>query len=288
MRKATFYDGNSHQVLEGLAEPSLELTLVHVGTEECKPFHVISDPRTEYIIHFVLSGAGFYSANGSTWPLKYGQMFLIYPGKPIVYGSERNNPWSYAWIGFNGIRAENVLKQCGFSRNDLVLPLKDPNAVLACIQEIMEHRSLAASDVLSREASMLRLFSLLAREHEEEAGSGVELLASGDGIYVRLACEHIKEMYMHGSFGVESIASHIGIPRARLNRAFQKELKTSVQQYLMDFRMRQASALLRDSPLSIKEIASKVGYNDQLVFSRAFKNKYGMSPKAYRAQPEQG
>ena len=100
-------------------------------------------------------------------------MFLIYPGEPIVYGSERNNPWSYAWIGFNGIRAENVLKQCGFSRNDLVLPLKDPNAVLACIQEIMEHRSLAASDVLSREASMLRLFSLLAREHEEEAGGGV-------------------------------------------------------------------------------------------------------------------
>ena len=284
MRNATFYSGNSHQVLEGLAEPSLELTLVHVGTEECKPFHIVSDPRTEYIIHFILSGAGFYSANGNTWPLKSGQMFLIYPGEPIVYGSERNNPWTYAWIGFKGIRAESILKQCGFSKNQLVLPLSSQLEALTCIQEIMDHKSLATSDMLSRESSMIRLFSLLAKEHEERAGRSVDQLTSGDAIYVKLGCEHIKGMYMHGSFGVESVASHIGISRARLNRAFQKELKMSVQQYLIDFRMHQASSLLLNTPLSIKEIAAQVGYNDQLVFSKAFKSKFGVSPKNYRKQ----
>ena len=287
MHNATFYSSNSHQVLEGLAAPSSELTLVHVGTEECRPFHIVSDPRTEYIIHFVLSGAGFYSASGNTWPLHSGQMFLIYPGEPIVYGSERNNPWAYAWIGFKGIRAESIIKQCGFSRNKLVLPLNNQLEILTCIQDIMNHKSLAASDMLCRESSMIRLFSFLTKEHEERTGNNViDQSPSGDAIYVELGCEHIKEMYMHGRFGVESVADHIGISRARLNRAFHKELNMSVQQYLIDYRMHQASAMLLNSPLTIKEIAAQVGYNDQLVFSKAFKKKYGISPRGYRLKSD--
>lgn len=289
MRNAIFYSGNSHQVLEGLAEPSLELALAHVGTEECRPFHVISEPRTEYILHFILSGSGFYSTQGNTWPLRAGQMFLIYPGEPIVYGSDRINPWSYAWIGFKGIRAESMLKQCGFSKKNLVLPLDDPQEVLTCIQNIMDHKSLAASDMLCRESSMIHLFSLLAKAHEARIGNnGMEQSTSSDAVYVDLGCAHIKEMYMHNRYGVEDVAGHIGITRARLNRAFQKVLKMSVQQYLIDFRMHQASVLLLNTPLSIKEIAAQVGYNDQLVFSKAFKKKYEVSPKAYRSRQEEG
>ena len=36
----------------------------------------------------------------------------------------------------------------------------------------------------------------------------------------------------------------------------------------------------------IKEIANKVGYEDQLVFSKAFKKKFGMSPKNYKTHKE--
>ena len=50
MQNASFFSSNSYKVLEGLVEPSLELTLVHVGTEQCKPFHVVSDPRSESIL----------------------------------------------------------------------------------------------------------------------------------------------------------------------------------------------------------------------------------------------
>lgn len=283
MKNASFFSSNSYQVLEGLAEPSLELTLVHVGIEECKPFHIVSEPRSEYIIHFVLSGAGFYSTGGSTWPLRDGQMFLIYPHTELVYGSEANNPWTYCWIGFKGVRAESVLKRCGFSRSSLVRPLAAPQEALSCIQEILSRRSLAPSDMLAREASMIRLFSLLAREYEDFSGDRGLETDSPDALYARLGREYIKEIYMHHSVTVEDIASHIGITRARLNRAFQKELKTSVQQYLIECRLRHAASLLKDTLLPVKEITWQSGYSDQLVFSAAFKKKYGLSPTAYRA-----
>ena len=283
MQNASFFSSNSYKVLEGLVEPSLELTLVHVGTEQCKPFHVVSDPRSEYIIHFVLSGAGFYSAHGSTWSLQAGQMFLIRPGEKIVYGSDSNNPWSYAWIGFQGVRTESILRKCGFTQDQLVLPLSDPQAALDCIEEILNRRSLAASDTLAREASMIRLLSLLTEKFEKATGNlGIVVASSTDATYAELGAGYIKEMYMHHRIGVEDVAGHIGISRARLNRAFQKVFRTSVQQYLIEKRMRQAAHLLRETSLPVKDITWQSGYSDQLAFSAAFKKHFGVSPSAYR------
>ena len=66
--------------------------------------------------HFVLDGTGFYSAGGQTWSLTPGQMFVIYPNEPVTYGADETNPWTYAWIGFRGIRAHSMVKECGFSK----------------------------------------------------------------------------------------------------------------------------------------------------------------------------
>ena len=96
--------------LEDLPGTSSELTLVHVGQENCKPYHIFSGKKDEYVIHFITAGRGFYSANGKAWTLCAGQMFLIYPGETVVYCSDSAEPWSYSWIGFRGFKAETILK----------------------------------------------------------------------------------------------------------------------------------------------------------------------------------
>ena len=50
--------------------------------------------------------------------------------------------------------------------------------------------------------------------------------------------------------------------------------------------MHKAASLLVSTSLSVKEIANNVGYEDQLVFSKAFKKKFGMSPKNYKTHKE--
>jgi AraC-like DNA-binding protein len=46
--------------------------------------------------------------------------------------------------------------------------------------------------------------------------------------------------------------------------------------------MLEAARLLRFTDLTAQEIAQRVGYDDPLYFSRAFKRRYGESPSAYR------
>lgn len=48
--------------------------------------------------------------------------------------------------------------------------------------------------------------------------------------------------------------------------------------------MIKAAELLKLTKLSIKDVGNAVGYSNQLHFSRAFKNIYGISPRDWRNQ----
>ena len=282
MREDIPMQAGQYICMQDFSETSMEITLVHAGKEYCKPYHAVSASRDEYIIHFILSGDGFYSANGNTWYLGPGKMFLVYPNEPIVYCADVNNPWSYVWIGFKGIRVDTILKNCGFSKKQLTLPAPDPTEYMDCFDDLFEHRDTDFSDDLYRESILLKLFSILVRHHARlTLKDNQEQIGYSDNVYVNLAIEYIGKTYMRG-IGVSDIADSIGITRSYLNHIFQKELNISIQNFLIDFRMHKSANLLVSTEMSIKEISNQIGYNDQLVFSKAFKKKFGMSPKNYR------
>lgn len=285
MQNIKYTDSANFRCLENLRETSLDLALVHTGKENCKPLQVFSGTREEYIIHFVLSGSGFYSVNGNTYPLSGGQMFLIYPGETVTYGSPKFDPLTYAWIGFSGIRADAIVKQCGFSRNTLLLPAPDKTAFMPFIDKMLEHKGITYANDLRREACLLMLFSELIDYHNSLTRKSRGERSYSSSVYVELAIEYIKCMYKHG-IGVQDIAENVGVSRTHLNQIFQKELGLPVQRFLIDYRMHKAANFLLSTEMTVKEVSSLVGYDDQLTFSKAFKKKFGMSPRNYRTHTE--
>lgn len=287
MPNVKYTDSATFRCLENLKECSLDISLIHTGKEHCPPGHICSMPRDEFIIHFVLDGTGFYSAGGQTWSLTPGQMFVIYPNEPVTYGADETNPWTYAWIGFRGIRAHSMVKECGFSKNQLVLPAPDQKIILKHIDYMLNHKQLSKANDLRRQAYLILLLAELAGFHEKQSAQNKRnaKYAYSTSVYVELAIEYIKDMYQKG-IGISDIADNIGISRAYLNSSFQKELGMSAQTFLIDYKMHKAASLLVSTSLSVKEIANNVGYEDQLVFSKAFKKKFGMSPKNYKTHKE--
>ncbi len=285
MSNVKYTDGATFRCLENLKEASLDISLIHTGREYCLPGHICSRSREEFIIHFVLKGTGFYSADGQTWSLSPGQMFLIYPDEPVTYGADETDPWTYAWIGFKGIRAGSLAAQCGFSRKNRVLPAPSSELITEYIDHLLEHRQLSQANDLRRQAYLLLFFAELTDFHEKQSGQNKKSHEYSTSVYVELAIEYITSMYQNG-IGISDIASNIGISRAYLNSAFQKELNMSAQSFLIDYRMHKAASLLLGTDMSVKEIARCIGYTDQLVFSKAFKKKFGVSPKNYKTHQE--
>ncbi len=289
MRNIKYTDSAQFQCLEHLREAFMDLYLVHCGIEHCQPSHSFGPAfRDEYIIHFVLEGKGSYTAGGITYFLSSSQMFLIYPGEEIRYSADPDEPWTYAWIGFNGIRAESTLKNCGFSRQCYVLPFKMQEDLTGHISGILNAFQLSFSNDLKRNAFLLFIFSLLAENYNHIAGAskgGETRYDYGSNVYVEQAIDYIKWNHSHG-INVTDIADYIGISRTYLNHIFQKELGISSQKFLMDFRLHKAANLLISSDLPVAEVSAQVGYDDSLAFSKAFKKKFGLSPKNYRSHKE--
>ncbi|MDE6621253.1 MAG: helix-turn-helix transcriptional regulator [Lachnospiraceae bacterium] len=83
---------------------------------------------------------------------------------------------------------------------------------------------------------------------------------------------------------IQEIADHLNINRSYLHRLFKSFTGVSIQNYLLDYRIRQACILLKNTTLSVRSVAHTVSYTDPLYFSRIFHQKMGMSPSEYRMQ----
>lgn len=81
---------------------------------------------------------------------------------------------------------------------------------------------------------------------------------------------------------VDHLAREIGMSRTRFADRFHELIGSGPMSYLAEWRLQRAVVALRTSHRSIAEIAFSVGYSNQGAFTRAFKERIGLSPKAYR------
>ncbi len=85
------------------------------------------------------------------------------------------------------------------------------------------------------------------------------------------------------AISIQTLSNTLGISRSTLHEQFKSRFHMSPQQYLMKLRLDSACRLLENSSLSVDEIAVSCGLRDKSYFSRVFKDKYGISPGAFRA-----
>lgn len=81
----------------------------------------------------------------------------------------------------------------------------------------------------------------------------------------------------------ETIRMHSGLSMTHFNRLFSQYTGVSPVQFLMSQRMSLARHLLLQTSLSVKQVASAVGFDDALYFSARFKRYIGISPQHFRA-----
>ena len=101
--------------------------------------------------------------------------------------------------------------------------------------------------------------------------------------YIHEALVFIENNFQN-DISVEDIANVCGLNRSYFGKIFKNGTGKSPQEFLLNYRMTKAAELLKLTKLSIGDIGNAVGYPNQLHFSRAFKNIYGVSPREWRKE----
>ena len=108
----------------------------------------------------------------------------------------------------------------------------------------------------------------------------------GDSRYARSLQRAIAYLraHLHEKLTLEKLAAEAFLSPAYFSRVFKKETGKTVQQFIVDERMKKAVSLMRRRELTLLEVAGLVGIRNQSLFNRLFKKGLGTSPGEYRKQ----
>jgi AraC-like DNA-binding protein len=81
---------------------------------------------------------------------------------------------------------------------------------------------------------------------------------------------------------LEKMARIINLSTSNFRKIFTETFGTTPGDYVIQYRLKQASNLLAYTKMNISEIASELGFCDQFNFSKVFKKRFKISPREYR------
>lgn len=213
-----------------------------------------------------------------TYNIKSGQGFLIFPGQINTYIADDKLPWEYIWIEFDGLRVKEALTTTELTKNNPVYHTHSKDIREKLVEEmiyITRHPSSSPYHLIGH--------MYLFLDYMMQSAKSAKLVPGGkmSDFYIKEAMNYIEQNFQN-DISIEDIAGVCGINRSYLGKIFKNSVGHSPQEFLMNYRMIKATELLKLTSLSIADVGSAVGYENQLHFSRAFKNIYGVAPREWR------
>jgi AraC-like DNA-binding protein len=115
-----------------------------------------------------------------------------------------------------------------------------------------------------------------------EVSAAPERRAADERVTAALA--YMREHFTRPRLGLEEIAGAVHLSKWHLDRLFRRHTGMCFKKLLREIRMEEARQLLGNTLLTIKEVASHVGYSHVTEFDRQFKRSFQSTPTDWRAK----
>lgn len=229
----------------------------------------------DWLLIFTLAGAGRVVAAGVPQRLLAGDAVLFAPGAVQDYSTDpKVGQWHLRWVHF---------QPRPHWRQWLLWP------ELAPLTRKVALRGVAAAElaaVLQRMLVARRLDGdrecALAMNALEEAliRCAQSIPAPSRGDLDERVSRAVRYLATHPGepFSLERLAAHCGLSASRLGHLFRDQLDASPRSYSEKIRLDFAQDLLRQTNLSVTEVAAEVGFDDPLYFSRRYRRMFGRAP----------
>jgi transcriptional regulator GlxA family with amidase domain len=100
-----------------------------------------------------------------------------------------------------------------------------------------------------------------------------------DDYRIRKVLESLEE---DPATNVQELATLVNLSSSRLGHLFKLQMGVDLNHFLVNERLEKAAELLKQTELSIKQIAVRVGYRHSSSFDRGFQTKFGVPPTDFR------
>ena len=152
---------------------------------------------------------------------------------------------------------------------------REANLLAADIYRAMEVQGPCYEMAVQRALS--KIFELIVTHFDELPRSETERIKIDPQVRLQKMLTHIYEHYAE-PVTLGDIAAAAGISRSEAGRCFNAYMGCSPVEALIQYRLRTAHSLLKDSAMTLQEISDACGFNSASYFSRKFRQVYGYAP----------
>ena len=159
--------------------------------------------------------------------------------------------------------------------------LSIPIALSVALNDLEVSQMMGNASPMYLEAKVTECLSLFMRETEGKEPVNAKIVGFSDRDKIYHARDIICSEYLNPP-SLHDLALRVGTNECTLKAGFKEAFRTTVFNYLFDYRMNIAIHYLLDTNKSIGEVAGLVGYEHQAHFCTAFKRKFNVTPSEYR------
>ena len=255
------------------------MDLYFCGERSNTPYHEFGpSTRSHFLICLVTEGEATLFGKVKNVTFGKGDFIIVFPDVPCHYRA--GDTWSLKWVGVGSADLAVFLGRLGITPDSPTLPCSDPAEAEAILDKIRELSAAPSPSRTMRMKGLLcELIAMIAETKEKK--TALPSVRSGE-ILNYISANYTEEIR------VEQIARDYHLDRSYLERTFKRDTGLSIREVITDFRIKKAQSLLRETSVSVADVAKYSGFGDRLYFSKFFKKKFGMSPSEYRKISKQG
>jgi AraC family transcriptional regulator, arabinose operon regulatory protein len=231
----------------------------------------------ENILIYCIDGEGVIKTGETLFHLIPDSYFII-PARTLhSYWASEKMPWSIYWLHFAGEKSElfkdffcKVIPICRTSNARIDDRINKFNEILTALEMGFTKNNI--------EFANLNLQAVLASFFYVDTFRSVKGVRNNDP--VEQSIFYMLQNLNH-QLKIEDLAKNVNLSESHLSRLFKNKTGSSPIDYFISLRMQEAIRLLTNKSLRIKEVAFRLGYNDQYYFTRIFTKYIGTSPASF-------
>ena len=230
----------------------------------------------------VSKGSGTVVTNGISSSVKKGDIYLSFPCDIHNVISSENDPLEYDFIAFycEDEYIKNALDSIIPDRSDgnkRVFSDADVSMLItSVINETAEDNTL--SDIMMQ--SLLTQIAVKTVRAFETKTDKADVKPKRDATSLCYKVMNYIDSHIFSITSLSSLATVFGYNYSYISDVFAKTTSFTIASYYSEKRLERAKLLLKEKRLTATEIASLLNYSSVYSFSKAYKNKFGYSPKS--------
>lgn len=231
----------------------------------------------ENILIYCIKGIGTIQIGKDKFKLSPNTYFIIPAGVKHKYWTSTSDPWSIYWLHFGG---DKSVKFSEYFKQVIPITVTTKSRINTRINYFNEILSALESGFSEENINYanLCLNALLASFFYVETFRSVSGMQSADPVDQSI---FYMQRNINRNIKINDISEHVNLSSSHLSKLFRNKTGASPLDYFINLKMQEAARLLSNQSIRIKEVAFKLGYNDQYYFTRLFTKHFGTSPIAF-------